>query len=116
MLIYKIFRSDEWKALREAGETAGAPIDIFDGYIHFSTATQAPETAAKHFEDETGLFLIAVDAEAAGEELIWEVSRNEEEFPHLYRHLKLDEVLWAQPLPLVNGTHEFPVGLEKASA
>ena len=45
MLIYKIFRADEWAALQAQGETLGAPIDIADGYVHFSTAAQAQETA-----------------------------------------------------------------------
>ena len=43
MMIYKIFRSDEWHVLRAKGDTAGAPIDLVDGYIHFSTAIQAQE-------------------------------------------------------------------------
>ena len=64
MHIYKIFRTDEWQALRDTGETAGAPVDLADGYVHFSTATQAAETAAKHFAGVDGLFLLAVDAEA----------------------------------------------------
>lgn len=115
MLIYKIFRSDEWAALRKEGETHGAPIDLSDGYIHFSTAEQAPETAAKHFAGAEGLFLIAVDAEAAGDKLKWELSRGGAEFPHLYRKLTMADVLWAQPLPLENGAHVFPAGLEEAS-
>ncbi|MCR9114569.1 MAG: DUF952 domain-containing protein, partial [Rhodobacteraceae bacterium] len=46
MLIYKIFRKPEWDDLRASGETRGAPVDLADGYIHFSTIEQAPETAA----------------------------------------------------------------------
>ena len=49
MLIYKIFRSNEWQALRRDGSTTGAPVDVADGYVHFSTSEQAAETAAKHF-------------------------------------------------------------------
>ena len=64
MLILKIFRAPEWAALRANGESQGAPIDVADGYVHFSTPTQAQETAAKHFAGEEGLVLLAVDAEA----------------------------------------------------
>ena len=46
MLIFKIFRRPEWNALVAAGESAGAPVDLADGYIHFSTAAQVAETAA----------------------------------------------------------------------
>jgi uncharacterized protein (DUF952 family) len=115
MLIYKIFRTVEWQDLRRTGETAGAPIDLTDGYVHFSTAAQAAETAAKHFAGAEGLFLIAVDAEAAGDALKWEKSRNDDLFPHLYRKLSMEDVLWAQPLPLKDGAHQFPPGLEDAS-
>lgn len=115
MLIFKIFRADEWQTLRRDGKTTGAPIDVADGYVHFSTAAQAAETAAKHFADAADLFLIAVDAEAAGEALKWEVSRGDALFPHLYREMTLDDVVWAQPLPLQDGVHQFPAGLEDAS-
>ncbi|MFC6687186.1 DUF952 domain-containing protein [Jhaorihella thermophila] len=112
MLIYKIFRAPEWAALQEAGETAGAPVDLADGFIHFSTAEQVAETAAKHFAGEDGLVLLAVDAETLGEALRWEPSRGGALFPHLYRRLRLAEVLWAKPLPLVDGIHRFPEDLQ----
>ncbi|UWQ63967.1 DUF952 domain-containing protein [Leisingera caerulea] len=108
MLIYKIFRADEWAALQAAGETSGAPIDVADGYVHFSTATQAAETAAKHFAGAEGLTLLACDADAMGDDLKWEVSRGGAEFPHLYRNIRMSDILWAKPLPLVEGTHQFP--------
>ncbi|MEM6372329.1 MAG: DUF952 domain-containing protein [Pseudomonadota bacterium] len=110
MLIYKIFRAPEWAALRQDGQTTGAPIDVSDGYIHFSTATQAAETAAKHFAGVGDLFLIAVDADALGQDLKWEVSRGDALFPHLYREMRIADVHWAQPLPLENGVHQFPAG------
>lgn len=115
MLIFKIFRADEWQDLRRAGETAGAPIDVTDGYIHFSTAAQASETAAKHFAGEEDLFLIACDTDKLGDDLEWEPSRNDDLFPHLYRRLLLTDVVWAQPLPLQDGAHQFPAGLIDAS-
>jgi uncharacterized protein (DUF952 family) len=108
MLIYKIFRADEWATLQAQGETRGAPIDLADGFVHFSTAAQAQETAAKHFAGQDGLMLLALEADAMGAALKWEVSRGGALFPHLYRALRLDEVIWARPLPLVDGTHRFP--------
>lgn len=107
MLIYKIFRADEWAALQAHGVTDGAPIDVQDGYVHFSTASQARETAAKHFAQEEGLILLALEADGM-EALKWEPSRGGDLFPHLYRPLRLSDVLWHAPLPLVNGTHDFP--------
>jgi len=112
MLIYKILRGPEWDALRDEGETQGAPVDLADGFVHFSTAAQAAETAAKHFAGEDGLMLLAVEADRLGDALKWEVSRGGALFPHLYRALRLEDVTWARPLPLENGAHRFPEGLE----
>lgn len=111
MLIYKILRAPEWAALQAQGETPGAPIDVADGFVHFSTATQAAETAAKHFTGETGLKLLALDADDLGDALKWEVSRGGAKFPHLYAPLRLADVLWHADLPLVDGTHQFPEGM-----
>ena len=108
MLIYKILRADEWSALQSQGETLGAPIDLIDGFIHFSTAQQAAETAAKHFAGAEGLWLLALEGDALGDALKWEVSRGGAEFPHLYRKMLLSEVLWAKELPLLEGAHQFP--------
>lgn len=110
-MIYKLFRTPEWQALKAHGTTLGAPIDLTDGYIHFSTADQAAETAAKHFAGVEGLWLVAVEDAAVADNLKWEVSRGGAEFPHLYAPLRMDQVAWAQPLPLIDGAHEFPAGL-----
>ena len=108
MLIYKIFRAPEWAALQAAGETEGAPVDLADGFVHFSTAAQVRETAAKHFAGEDGLVLLALEAEALGPGLIWEPSRGGALFPHLYRVLRMGDVLWSRPLPLGAEGHRFP--------
>jgi uncharacterized protein (DUF952 family) len=108
MLIYKIFRAAEWQALERDGATPGAPVDVADGFVHFSTAAQARETAAKHFAGEDGLWLLAVEAEPLGDALVWEPSRGGALFPHLYRDLRRADVVWARPLPLESGAHEFP--------
>ena len=111
MLIYKIFRTSEWAALKATKETAGAPVDVTDGYVHFSTVEQVQETAAKHFAREDGLMLLAVEVEALGDALKWEPSRGGALFPHLHRKLRLSDVHWAQPLPIADGQHQFPPGL-----
>lgn len=106
-LIYKIATAEQWRAAEAAGRFTGAPVDIADGFIHFSTADTVVETAAKHFAGQDGLIFAAVEADALGDRLKWEVSRGGALFPHLYRELELSEVLWAKPLPLRNGVHDF---------
>ncbi|PWK56269.1 DUF952 domain-containing protein [Roseicyclus mahoneyensis] len=111
MQIYKILTSPEWAELERAGETAGAPIDLADGFVHFSTADQVAETAARHFAGEDRLVLAAFDAEALGEALVWEPSRGGALFPHLYAPLRRADVIWHAPLPLQDGVHVFPADL-----
>ncbi|MBR9862376.1 MAG: DUF952 domain-containing protein [Rhodobacteraceae bacterium] len=111
MLIYKIFRSDEWAAMQAADETLGAPVDLADGFVHFSTAEQARETAARHFAGETGLWLIAADTDAM-DKLEWETSRGGAKFPHLYAPFRMAHVVWAEELPLGADGHDFPVTMK----
>ena len=111
MLIYKIFRRPEWDAFRTAGQTAGAPVDLADGFVHFSTASQVVETVAKWFAGQSDLVLVAFDSDALGEALKWEASRGGALFPHLYRKLDLAEVVWDKSLPLGAAGHIFPEGV-----
>ena len=109
-MIYKILRSAEWAALVHAGETRGAPVDLADGYIHFSTAEQLAETAAKHFAGATGLWVLAVAADGL-DSLKWEPSRGGALFPHLYRPLRLTDVLWARRIAPGPDGHILPEGI-----
>ena len=111
-MIYKILRAEEWSALQAAGETAGAPIDIEDGYVHFSTSEQVRETAAKHFAGTEGLMLLAYDQDHLSGNLRWEESRGGALFPHLYGPLRLADVVWAKPLTMAGDGHLFPDDME----
>ena len=109
-LIYKICPEPMWRQAERAGVFSGAPADFQDGFIHFSTAAQVGETAAKHFGGQTDLLLVAVDAEALGPGLRYETSRGGALFPHLYGPLPLAAVRWVKPLPLgAGGRHVLPV-------
>lgn len=108
-LIYKIATRTEWEEAEAKQVFMGAPIDLEDGYIHFSTADQARETAARHFAGQPDLLLVAVDAIALGAELKYEPSRGGELFPHLYGKLPLTAVRRVDALPLdTEGKHVFP--------
>jgi uncharacterized protein (DUF952 family) len=107
--IYKICQAAQWAEAERAGEFRGSAVDLIDGYIHFSTAAQAAETAAKHFAGMADLVLVAVSADALGSALRWEPSRGGALFPHLYSALPMPAVRWARPLPLgADGMHVFP--------
>jgi len=108
-IIYKIAPEALWREAEKNGRFTGAPIDIADGFIHFSTASQARETAAKHFVGQTDLLLVAIDGARLGEALKYEVSRGGALFPHLYAPLDVKAVLRVDQLPLdETGRHAFP--------
>ncbi len=112
-VIFKIVNKDAWREARDAGVFSGAPIDIADGFIHFSTAGQVRETAQKHFSGVDNLLLVAVDAKSLLGKIVWEPSRGGALFPHLYEALSMDAVLWEKPLPLqADGSHSFPEEVE----
>lgn len=107
--IYKIATTEQWRAAEAVGRFDGAPVDLADGYIHFSDAASVRETAARHFAGQAGLVLVAVEAERLGPALRWEVSRGGALFPHLYAPLPLTAVTSVAPLPLgPDGRHVFP--------
>lgn len=114
-VIYKIVTEAEWAEAEKAGVFKGAPVDLADGYIHFSTAEQVGETVAKYFAGQTDLLLVTVKADALGEALVYEPSRGGQLFPHLYADLPLEAVSAVQALPLdADGRHQFPADISPA--
>ena len=109
MTIYKIMPRALWLEAQRLGAFDGAPVDLADGFIHFSTAEQVRETAARHFASQDDLLLLAIDEARLGPELRFEPSRGGALFPHLYAPLPLTAVLWEKPLPMrADGGHDFP--------
>ena len=107
--VYKICPAARWREAERVATFRGSDVDIRDGVIHFSTAEQVAETAAKHFAGERDLLLVRVDAAKLGDQLKWEPSRGGALFPHLYGALAPDAVSRVEPLPLCpDGTHKIP--------
>jgi len=111
-IIYKICTEAEWRDAERTGVYRGSTVDRRDGFIHFSTAEQAAETAQKHFAGQRDLVLVSVYAAALGDRLKREASRGGALFPHLYGGLELAAVLRVESLPLdASGRHVFPKSL-----
>jgi uncharacterized protein (DUF952 family) len=111
-LIYKIATATLWHGAEQQGTFTGAPIDIADGFIHFSTADQVRETVALHFKGQDDLIVAAIETEKLPVPLAWEASRGGALFPHLYATLPMSAVAWVKPLPMnADGSHDF-AGIE----
>lgn len=109
MIVYKVCSEALWRDAEREGLFRGAPVDLQDGYIHFSTAAQVAETLARHFAGQKDLLLISVEADRLGDGLKWEPSRGGALFPHLYGELDLSAVTKISPLPLdAKGIHTLP--------
>jgi uncharacterized protein (DUF952 family) len=107
--IYKICPASAWREAERRGMYRGSADDVRDGFIHFSIASQVAGTARKHFFGQSGLFLIAVDADALGDALRWEPSRDGQLFPHLYGELDLGAVIGVHDLHArSDGYHDIP--------
>jgi uncharacterized protein (DUF952 family) len=107
--IYRILTDQAWTAARAAGKFAGSEHDLRDGFIHFSTATQLAETAAKHYAGQSELVLLEVEVAALGAALRWEPSRGGALFPHLYDELRTRAISRFAPLSLdASGAHVLP--------
>lgn len=108
MAFYKILRGLEWVAFSAEGRFAGSPDDLRDGFVHLSSREQVEGTLDRHFPGEAGLMLLTLDRARLLPSLRMEPSRGGEEFPHLYRPLQIEDVIFFQDLPLDGGRHAIP--------
>lgn len=112
MRIYKILARGEWEAAKAVGRFDGSAVDLADGYIHFSTAGQAGETARRHFAGQADLVVLEVEADDLPD-LRWEPSRGGQLFPHLYAPLDAARVRGVTPAPLdASGAPQLGIAFE----
>ena len=113
--IYKICTQEEWDEAVATGQFTGAPIDLADGFIHFSTSDQVAETLERHFAGQEGLLLLTVPIAPLGDSLAWEASRGGDLFPHLYDTLPVAAIEAVNRITLgPDGRHELPDSLDRA--
>ena len=105
--VFKICEKDEWENAKNNDFFEGSKIDQIDGFIHFSTSEQVKETLKKHFTSKNKLYLLEINADDL--QLVWEVSRNNQIFPHLYEPLPLDAITRIYKVFMgTNGNHIIP--------
>lgn len=104
--IYKILTREEWARAQAAGCFEGSAVDLADGFIHFSTADQAQETARRHFAGRADLVVLEIEGDDLGPALKYEPSRGGDLFPHLYGTLDVAHVRGVTEAPL--GADDVP--------
>lgn len=110
--VYKICSQTIWNDAVAKGEFAGATIDLTDGFIHLSTASQAPVTAALYFKTDDDLVLVEFD-DLKLKGLKYEPSRGGELFPHVFGTIDPRQALNVVSLPRQHdGSLKFPDGFQ----
>lgn len=106
--IFHIATEEDWNQAIAAGIYRGSAAARRDGFLHFSTAEQIVESAAKHWLGRQGI-LLAVEPDKLGAALKWETSRGGALFPHVYGDVPLGAVVLVRLLRLgPDGRHVFP--------
>jgi uncharacterized protein (DUF952 family) len=106
-IAYKVLTAAQFAELQN-GTFRGAPVDLADGYIHLSDASQLTGTVRKHFSGQDSLVILAVDLNRLDGALRWEVSRGGQLFPHLYGRLRMADVRAHAPLRWQDGLVVLP--------
>jgi uncharacterized protein (DUF952 family) len=111
-IVYKICTRKIWQEAVAKGHFAGATIDLTDGFIHLSTAAQAPVTAVLFFKTGDDLVLVGFDDRHL-ENLTYEPSRGGELFPHVYGMIDTKLALSVDELVRqTDGSLRFPDGFQ----
>jgi uncharacterized protein (DUF952 family) len=109
-IAYKVMSAAEWQQMQRDGAFNGSPVDVADGYIHLSFASQLAATLERHFGGVDGLMLVVVDLSQLGSTVRWEPARGGELFPHIYGTLPLKAVVSAGALErTADGAFKLPV-------
>ena len=98
--IFKILTLAQWSDFQLNEQFLGSPVDLDDGYIHMSRASQLKATLDKWYADHQHVILLEVDSQTINSELKYEMSRGGAEFPHLFAALPLKAcLLYTSPSP-----------------
>jgi uncharacterized protein (DUF952 family) len=110
--VYKICTQAVWHDALAKGVFVGATIDLTDGFIHLSTAVQAPVTASLFFKTGDDLVLVGFDDQTL-KGLKYEPSRGGELFPHVFGTIDTKQALSVFRLVRqTDGSLKFPDGFQ----
>ena len=91
-IIFHLIEKEVWDALPKQDPYAPASL-ASEGFIHFSTKAQLPNTLQRYYPADVEMIALEVDVnEIPSSDVKWEESYPEEFFPHLYAALDLNKV------------------------
>lgn len=105
--VFRLNDKAEWERhFEEFGEFRGGSLDVNDGFIHLSQATQVKETATVWLKGQENLIVACIDTSQLSA-LRFEPSRGGALFPHQYGTIPKDAVVWVKDLPLTQDKTSF---------
>ena len=90
--IYRVMDKKEWNDFKKEKRFYGNAFDLESGFIHLSTKSQLKDTINRYFQDQKNIVILQICETRIRENLKWEISRNNQIFPHLYGFLELFDV------------------------
>lgn len=116
-LIYHITTAEDWAAAQGRGFVTAASLAT-EGFIHCSRQHQLLKVAARFFGGQTGVLVLAVDAQGVAATLVNEGPHGANDpfamdvFPHVYGTIPAAAVVaWAELQPDGQGGFLWPAAL-----
>ena len=78
--------------LKKKKKFFGNKLDIQSGFIHLSTKSQIKNTIEKYYKNEDSVIIFKINVKDIAKNLKWEISRNNQLFPHLYGFINFIDV------------------------
>jgi uncharacterized protein (DUF952 family) len=93
--VYKILSIEEWDKAQKSG-FINTDLDIKDGYIHFSTASQLATSLELYFSNHKEVILLLPNMKKIGVNLKYESTKPDSKrngfFAHLYSDLSTEDI------------------------
>lgn len=90
--VYRVMLNNEWDEFKKKKKFFGNKLDIQSGFIHLSTKSQIKSTIEKYYKNEDSIIIFKINVKDIAKNLKWEISRNNQLFPHLYGFINFIDV------------------------
>lgn len=100
-LIYHVASEADWAKQSDQSKYEADSLRT-EGFIHLSKLRQVAGVLDRYYRDVKNVLLLHIDADKLTSELTYELSTNNDQFPHLYGPLNQDAVVHVERI-----THEI---------